>query len=100
MDIINDKLYNEIVQYCKINQIDDIKNEINTILQIGFNVIRFGASPFQQTIAVPQEEDKNEEVKVSKKRGRKPKMVEVEAEKPLQESQETPKVKVRIIKNK
>ena len=99
--MINDKLYKEIEQFCKLNNIDDVEQEINTILQIGFNVIRFGVSPFQQTVNIPQEEEVKEEAKVPKKRGRKPKQTIVEEKQEVDIKTEEPqKVKVRIIKNK
>lgn len=75
MDIyINEFLYLAIKQYCDLNDIDDVGSEINSILQLGFNVRRYGTSPFhkQEPLIVndikPQDEtttkvEKLEEIK-------------------------------------
>ena len=41
---INKKLIDDIAEYCNLNDLflDDVLNEL---LQIGFNIIRFGSSP-------------------------------------------------------
>ena len=62
--MINNKLYNDIKSYCEINNINDIESEVNNMLQIGFNIIRYGISPF------PPKDTKVEE---KPKKGRKPK---------------------------
>ena len=100
--MISEKLYKEIEQYCIVNKIEDIPKEVNNILQIGFNVIRFGMSPFQKP-QIQEECIQNviEEKFPPKKRGRKPKVIEVEKEEKKEEVVvEQPKKKVRIIKNK
>ena len=102
MNLISNKLYKEIEQYCILNKIEDIPKEINNILQVGFNVVRFGMSPFQR----PKDQEvleAKEGVESQKKRGRKPKVVEIEKENIIIEDKvvmEQPKKKVRIIKNK
>ena len=110
--MIKDKLRREIEQYCQVNNIDNIEEEINNILQIGFNVIRFGVSPFKRIEDVELTNDNNvnkenspeEVIKPKKKRGRRPKPVLSEIEEKHENVdaiiEEPQKVKVRIIKNK
>ena len=97
---INKKLLNDITQYCNLNEIENIEEEINKYIQIGFNVIRFGTAPFQEY---------QEEVVIKKQKIVKNKKEEISSEKTedikeeiLQESEEEikPKKKIRIIKNK
>lgn len=108
--MINNKLLKEIEEYCKYNNIDNIELEINRILRIGFNIIRFGVSPFK-----PYEEESKEKIEeekpIKKKVGRpkKEKNYEVDISK-IEVKQENViveepivnevKKKVRIIKNK
>ena len=61
--IIKEKLLKDIEEYCKYNNIDDIDKEINTILQIGFNVIRYGNMPFSEEKENKDKEKVNENVK-------------------------------------
>lgn len=65
--MIKEKLYNDILNYCKINNIEDIDTEINNILQIGFNVVRFGMTPFNNAPRMVSEPPK-EVVKRSRKK--------------------------------
>lgn len=97
---INKKLLKDITQYCNLNEIENIEEEINKYIQIGFNVIRFGTAPFQEY---------QEEVVIKKQKTVKNKKEEISSEKTedikeeiLQESEEEikPKKKIRIIKNK
>lgn len=97
---INKKLLKDITQYCNLNEIENIEEEINKYIQIGFNVIRFGTAPFQEY---------QEEVVIKKQKTVKNKKEEISSEKIedikeeiLQESEEEikPKKKIRIIKNK
>ena len=44
--MINNKLYQEIKEYCELNNIEDINKEINRLLRIGFNIEKYGTSPF------------------------------------------------------
>lgn len=97
---INKKLLKDITQYCNLNEIENIEEEINKYIQIGFNVIRFGTAPFQEY---------QEEVVIKKQKIVKNKKEEISSEKTedikeeiLQESEEEikPKKKIRIIKNK
>ena len=43
---IDENLYNEIVQYCKLNNIKNVKKEISRFALIGFNIDRYGEKPF------------------------------------------------------
>lgn len=65
--MIKEKLYNDILNYCKINNIEDIDTEINNILQIGFNVVRFGMTPFNN-VPIMVSESPKEVVKRSRKK--------------------------------
>ena len=81
--MINNKLLEEIKEYCELNNIEDIDKEINRLLRIGFNIEKYGVSPF----SFVQTE----------------KMKEYIDENPIKENinkvEETPKKKIRIIKN-
>ena len=65
--MIKEKLYNDILNYCKINNIEDIDTEINNILQIGFNVVRFGMTPFNN-VPIMVSESPKEVVKRTRKK--------------------------------
>lgn len=45
---LDNKLLKDIEKYCILNKIEDINKEINNILQIGFNIVRFGTNPFEK----------------------------------------------------
>ena len=98
--MIEEKILNDIKEYCSYNNIDDIKTEVNRLLLIGFNVMRFGTSPFKKY-------DENEIVKKEKKKTiKKEKVTQVVEENIKDEDNKTEvpvvevKKKVRIIKNK
>lgn len=95
--MIDEKLLKKIEEYCKINDIVDIETTINDFLLTGFNVAKYGTSPFDN----------------SKKESVKPKKVEPIEVIQIQESKKTvvttetpkqdlvkPKKSVRIIKSK
>lgn len=44
--LINNKLYQEILDYCKINNLEDVDSFINELIHTGFMVTKFGTSPF------------------------------------------------------
>ena len=81
--MINIKLMEEIKQYCELNNIEDLDKEINRLLRIGFNIEKYGTSPFSFV--------QHEKIK------------EYIDENPIKENinkvEETPKRKIRIIKN-
>ena len=103
---INSRLYKDIIDYCQVNDIQDIDKEINRLLRIGLNVDKFGMGPFTPppSIEEPLIEEKVEIVEPKPKRQytRKPKVEKqvenTEIETPLVEEPK-PKKKVRIIKN-
>lgn len=39
-------LYDEIVEYCKFNNISSINNEIISFIKKGFNLVKYGSTPF------------------------------------------------------
>jgi len=43
--MIREKLLDEIKQYCKLNNIDDVESLINKMLQQGFTIEKFGEKP-------------------------------------------------------
>ena len=43
--VFNDKLINDIIDYCKENGIEDVERFANRCTKQGFNIIRFGISP-------------------------------------------------------
>ena len=107
MEFIDNKLYKEIEKYCKLNNIEDVHQEINQILQIGFNIVRFGVSPFQRGVPSEQlEQVEKNGTEVPPKKVRKAKIPKkkdedgTEVEKKENVITEIPKKKVRIIKNK
>jgi hypothetical protein len=81
--MINNKLYQEIKEYCELNNIEDINKEINRLLRIGFNIEKYGVSPFSfvQTEKMKEYIDKNP-IKEN-----------------IKKEEETPKKRIRIIKN-
>ena len=40
------KLYEEIKEYCEYNNLEDITKEIVSYIQSGFNLVKYGNSPF------------------------------------------------------
>lgn len=52
------KLYKEIEEYCKFNNISSINKEIESFLRTGFNLVKFGSSPFIK------KEERQEEIKL------------------------------------
>ena len=85
---IDDKLLSEITEYCKYNDISDIEKEVNKMLQKGFNIEKYGYSPFQNVVEFKEEIPlKQEKIKIEEEHVEELKKVE------------KPKRKVRIIKN-
>lgn len=44
--INNCKLYSEIMEYCELNNIKNVDKFVNDCLLSGFNIVRYGNSPF------------------------------------------------------
>lgn len=82
--MIDEKLFNEIKEYCVINNINDIEKEINKLLRIGFNYEKYGNSPFYE-----KQDIKENDIEVIKEK----------VDKQKEEIKEKPKKRVRIIKN-
>lgn len=82
---IPDNIYQEFEKYCELNEIQDFEKEFCKIFVMGFNVLKYGTSPFKPK---PQIENN---VLINKE-------PEVKKEEPKQVT-EKPKKQVRIIKN-
>lgn len=101
---INKKLLKDIIQYCNLNEIENIEEEINKYIQIGFNVIRFGTAPFQEyqeEVVIKKQKtvkNKKEEI-ISEKLDNIQEEIKTETLQPIEEEIK-PKKKIRIIKNK
>ena len=52
------KLYDEIKEYCSYNDIKGVNHHIVYLIELGFNFMRYGASPFNNQI--PQFDIKEE----------------------------------------
>lgn len=83
---MNKKLHKEILDYCKLNNIDDVDTFIDKMLSQGFNVEKYGMTPVGQLKSSTIEVEKIVEVE---------KVVEVEVEKIVEIIKEVP---VEIIK--
>lgn len=42
---MDDKLIQEITNFCKLNDIEDVEKQINACLRKGFNILKYGTSP-------------------------------------------------------
>lgn len=45
---INERLFAEFLQYCKLNGIEDTDKEFIKIFTTGFNITKYGTSPFKK----------------------------------------------------
>lgn len=77
---INNNLYEKIIDYCKLNRINDINTFCEECLNYGFNVVRFGSSPFDNL----RREEKG--------------ITNFSQEEHVQEVKASPKAKIKIIK--
>ena len=59
MNIIDDKLYGEIKEYCKINNLK-ISKFVNDILQKAFLIEKYGEAPFRREEDAKEHEDASE----------------------------------------
>lgn len=85
--MINNKLLEEIKQYCELNNIENIEKEVNRLLRIGFNIEKYGTSPFNINYNTNVKEIKKEQEIVE----------EIKHEEVLSEDKH--KKRIRIIKN-
>lgn len=90
--MINERLLKEITEYCNINNIKDIKSKINELLRIGFNIEKYGDSPFYER---PTRIDETKEIGKGAEEIRKEEIEKTEND----VKEEKPKKRVRIIKN-
>lgn len=68
---IDKKLITEIQEYCKLNNIQDVEKEVNRLLRQGFNVEKYGTSPFtMQKYEVPTDEEKTPQTEEKKPKTR------------------------------
>lgn len=87
-NMINNKLLKEIEEYCLINNISDVNKEINRILKIGFNIVKYGNTPFGSFNVNEKPKEVNENIIQ-------------ETEKPVivNKNEEKIKKRIRIVKN-
>ena len=87
------KLYNEIKDYCSYNEIKGVNHHIVYLIELGFNFMRYGVSPFDNQ--VPQYVKEEEKQPIVKD------VVTVKEELPKVEMQEKKEKKkgITIIKN-
>jgi pentatricopeptide repeat protein len=45
--VIKESLYNEILEYCKLNNIEDVEGLINKMLERGFQIEKYGETPIK-----------------------------------------------------
>ncbi len=57
------KLYDEIKEYCSYNNIKGVNHHIVHLIELGFNFIRYGASPFDNQTPQFVKEEKQVVVK-------------------------------------
>ena len=60
-----DKLYNEIKEYCNLNGIDDVEAFSYKCLLDGFNIVRYGMSPSDN---IKKQNNVSNDVEVVKKK--------------------------------
>lgn len=88
------KLEKEFIGFCELNNIEDIQKEALNVFNTGFNVTRFGTTPFKNKESTVKPDTKK--TKTTKKIEK----VKVESVEPVATEPEVPKKtkKVRIIK--
>ena len=97
---VKKKLLKDIIQYCEFNNIEDIDEEINKYIQIGFNIVRFGVEPFKE-----YEEKKPKKTSIKKQDKIEKIETEIIENQPIIEEDSKveevkPKRKIRVIKSK
>ena len=43
----------EFIQYCKLNNIEDIETKANEVFKMGFNILKYGYNPFPEAPYIP-----------------------------------------------
>lgn len=94
---IDNKSYKAFIEFCKFNGFsdEDIEKEFVKIFNIGFNVYRFGVSPFQKELPIVEEKPKKT---TRKSKTVAPTIKEEPKNEQKTEEPQTTKKKVRIIK--
>lgn len=91
---IEEKLYKEFLDYCSLNEIQNVDDEFIKMFIIGFNISKYGISPFKKgeftnetKLEIPKKEIAEKET--------------IENVTPIKVNEEVkPQKRVRIIKNK
>lgn len=84
---IDDKLFNEFIRFCEINGKEDINSEFINMFTVGFNIAKYGISPFKKK-PVPVED-------ITPPKENETETIETEVKKPAKKREP----KVKIIKN-
>lgn len=90
---IPDKLMNALVEFCNLNEVEDKEKEIIDILILGFNVKKYGTTPFKTNTSSSSIIKKEEPTKVETKKIENNVTEEIKTE-------EKPRKKVKIVKIK
>jgi hypothetical protein len=96
---ISDELYNSITEYCSLNNIKNVNEEVNKLLQKTFNVEIYGENPFEYMSRGKQKESVDNvgiitvQTEVSEEK-------EMAKETIKEEKQTPPKKRITIIKSK
>lgn len=87
------KLYNEIKDYCSYNEIKGVNHHIVYLIELGFNFMRYGVSPFNNQVPQYVKEEEKQPIVED--------VVTVKEELPKVEIQEKKEKKkgITIIKN-
>lgn len=87
------KLYNEIKDYCSYNEIKGVNHHIVYLIELGFNFMRYGVSPFDNQVPQYVKEEEKQPIVED--------VVTVKEELPKVEIQEKKEKKkgITIIKN-
>lgn len=89
---ISDKLYKDLFEFCKLNQLQDLDRFIIDMIIKGFNITKYGVSPFKEN----KFQFKKEEISKQKDSVSDENTPNIE-ETPSEQKKQTRKV--RIIKN-
>lgn len=92
---IDDKLYAEFLQFCALNNIQDSNKEFIRMFTVGFNIAKYGTSPFKTV----EKETKPKRTKKEVSKSSETSNTEEIKEETVTEEIKKPKKQVRIIKN-